>query len=63
MRVMHILFLASASMNMVYASLTPAFFVSLRGVKEEWVIGAEEDTMSDVGHMVTIMDKVKRVVP
>jgi hypothetical protein len=31
-------------------------------VKEEWVIGAEEDTMSYVEHMVKIMKNVKRVL-
>jgi DNA modification methylase len=47
---------------MAYTSPTPAFFAPLRGMKEEWVIGAEEDTMTYVEHMVKIMEKVKRVL-
>jgi DNA modification methylase len=54
--------LAPHSINVCYTSPTPAFFASLRGTKEEWVVGAEEDTMSYVEHMVKIMEKVKRVL-
>ena len=54
--------LAPHSVNICYTSPNPAFFSLLRGIKEEWVVGSEEDTMAYVEHMVKIMEKVKRVL-
>jgi DNA modification methylase len=54
--------LAPQSVNICYTSPNPAFFSLLKGIKEEWVIGAEEDTMAYVEHIVKIMEKVRRVL-
>ena len=56
------------SANICYTSPTPAFFLHSRteategGGDQGWVIGAEDDTMMYITHMIEIMEKVKRVL-